>query len=247
MQLYVICGFMFLGASIAGYDASLMGNLLEMHFFPSQFGAKLIGIKAGIISSMYSIGAVSGLPFVGLCADNWGRRVGIALGCVFIIMGTIIQGTSLQLPQYLAGRIFLVFGATIASVCPAYIAEIAHPIYRGSMTGLYNCFYYIGAVLAAAVLRGCLGYPSNKSWLIPTWFQMVLPAVLPQSLPFFPASPRWQFSNGHTVNCRAALVKYHGNGNPDSLYVRVQMREFEEELDLNVEDNRWWDYRTLFN
>lgn len=90
VELYVICGFMFLGASIAGYDASLMGNLLDIPYFQSQFGAKIIGIKAGIISSMYSIGAVSGLPFVGPCADTWGRRVGIALGCAFIIMGTII-------------------------------------------------------------------------------------------------------------------------------------------------------------
>lgn len=115
------------------------------------------------------------------------------------------------------------------------------------MGGLYNCFYYIGAVLAAAVLRGCLDYSSNKSWLIPTWFQMVLPAILLLSLPFFPESPRWQFSNSQTAKCRAALVKYHGNGDPDSLYVKVQMREFEEELDLNGGDERWWDYRALFN
>lgn len=218
-----------------------------MPFFQSQFGAKILGIKAGIISSMYSIGAVSGLPFVGPCADTWGRRIGIAIGCVFIIMGTIIQGTSHQLSQYLAGRFFLGFGATIASVCPAYIAEIAHPVYRGTMAGLFNCCYYLGSVLAAAVLRGCVDYSSNKSWLIPTWLQMVLPTILLLSLPCFPESPRWQFSNGQTAKCRDALVKYHGNGNPDSLYVKVQMREFEEELELNGGDKRWWDYRALFN
>lgn len=32
VRLYVICGFVFLGASISGYDASLMSNLLDMPF-----------------------------------------------------------------------------------------------------------------------------------------------------------------------------------------------------------------------
>ena len=247
IQLYAICGFMFLGASIGGYDASLMGNLLDMPYFQTQFGASILGVKAGYISSMYAIGSVSALPFVGPCADTWGRRFGVALGCIIIIVGTIIQGTSHQLPQYLAGRFFLGFGSTIASACPAYIVEIAHPVYRGVMAGLFNCFYYVGSVLAAAVLRGCVGYNSSKSWLIPTWFQMALPTILLAVVFFFPESPRWQYSHGQTSDCRATLVKYHGNDNPDSLYVKLQMREFEEELELDGADKRWWDYRSLFD
>jgi MFS family permease len=239
IQLYVICGFMFLGASIGGYDASLMGNLLDMPYFQTQFGASILGVKAGYISSMYSIGAVSALRFVGPSSDTWGRRFGVALGCIIIIMGTIIQGTSHKLPQYLAGRFFLGFGATITSVCPAYIVEIAHPAYRGVMTGLFNCCYYVGSVLAAAILRGCVGYQSNKSWLIPTWFQMALPIILLAAVFFFPESPRWQFSHGQTSQCRATLVKYHGNENEESLYVKLQMREFEEELELDGADKRW--------
>lgn len=247
IQLYIICGFMFLGASIGGYDASLMGNLLDMPYFQTQFGAGILGVKAGYIFSMYSIGAVSALPFVGPCADTWGRRVGVAIGCIIIIVGTIIQGTSHQLPQYLAGRFFLGFGSTVASVCPAYIVEISHPAYRGVMTGLFNCCYYVGSVLAAAILRGCLGYQSNKSWLIPTWFQMALPCILLVALFFFPESPRWQFSHGQAAKCRATLVKFHGNDNEESLYVKLQMREFEEELELDGADKRWWDYRCLFD
>ncbi|KAH8697485.1 MFS sugar transporter-like protein [Talaromyces proteolyticus] len=247
VQLYVICGFMFLGASLGGYDASLMGNLMAMPFFQAEFDAQILGAKTGLISSMYSIGAVSALPFVGPCGDTWGRRPGIALGCVIVIIGTVIQGTSHHLPQYLAGRFFLGFGGTVASVVPAYIVEIAHPTYRGVIGGLYNCCYYVGSVLAAIVLRGCVGYQSNQSWLIPTWFQMALPSILLISIFFFPESPRWQFSHGQVEKCRASLIKYHGNGDSESLYVKLQLREFAEELELNGADKRWWDYRTLFN
>jgi MFS family permease len=105
IHLYAICGLMFLGASMGGYDASLMGNLLDMPHFQLRFGASILGVKAGLISSMFSIGSVCSLPFVGPCADTWGRRVGVGLGCAIIIMGTIVQGTAHHLPQYL-GKTF---------------------------------------------------------------------------------------------------------------------------------------------
>jgi MFS family permease len=43
------------------------------------------------------------------------------------------------------------------------------------------------------------------------------------------------------------LIRYHGNDNPDSLYVQLELREFEEQLELDGADKRWWDYRVLFN
>jgi len=27
---------------------------------------------------------------------------------------------------------------------PAYVAEIAHPVYRGTLTAIYNSFWFIG-------------------------------------------------------------------------------------------------------
>jgi predicted MFS family arabinose efflux permease len=87
IQLYAICSLAFLGSTMGGYDGSLMGNLLAMKPFQTQFGAEILGVQTGLIMSMYSIGSVCGLPFIGPLTDTWGRRVGIAIGCCFIIMG----------------------------------------------------------------------------------------------------------------------------------------------------------------
>ncbi|RHZ64955.1 uncharacterized protein CDV56_109193 [Aspergillus thermomutatus] len=248
IQLYAICSLMFLGSTMGGYDGSLMGNLLAMPSFQSQFDASILGVQTGIIMSMYSIGSVCALPFIGPLTDTWGRRVGIAIGCSLLILGTIIEGVSHRLPQFLAGRFFLGFGACIANVaCPSYVVEIAHPAYRGVITGLYNCCYYLGAILAAVVLRGCVHYTSNAAWLIPTWLQMFFPCVLLAGCMLFPESPRWQYAHGQVDKCLASLVKYHGNDNPDSLYVQLELREFAEELELDGADKRWWDYRALFS
>lgn len=136
LQLYAICGLAFMGSTMGGYDGSLMGNLIAMKPFQEQFGAHILGVQTGIIMSMYSIGSVCGLPFIGPLTDTWGRKVGMAIGCVFIIVGTIIQGVSHHLPQFLAGRFFLGFGGIIANcACPSYVVEFAHPAYRGVIAG----------------------------------------------------------------------------------------------------------------
>ena len=48
-------------------------------------------------------------------------------------------------------------------------------------------------------------------------------------------------------SARDMLVKYHGHGNPDSVWVTLQLHEYEESLELQGADKRWWDYRPLFN
>jgi MFS family permease len=56
---------------------------------------------------MYQIGGVCALPFVGPCVDNFGRRVGMFIGSILIIFGTIISGTTIRtasLGQFEAGR-----------------------------------------------------------------------------------------------------------------------------------------------
>ncbi len=42
------------------------------------------------------------------------------------------------------------------------------------------------------------------------------------------------------------LTKYHGDGNPDSEWVTLQLNEYEELLEMDGADKRWWDYRALF-
>lgn len=68
------------------------------------------------------------LPFVGPAIDTWGRRVGMFIGSLLIILGTIIQATSHEVGQFMGGRFLLGFGVSIAaSAGPMYVIEINHP------------------------------------------------------------------------------------------------------------------------
>ena len=135
----------FLCSTMNGYDGSLLNVLLNNTVFLNNFGGADKGIWAGIVSSLYQIGGVVALPFVGPAVDTWGRRAGMFIGAMTIVVGTIIQGTTSytsSLGQFMAGRFLLGFGVSIAaSAGPIYVVEVVHPAYRGVVTALYNTFW----------------------------------------------------------------------------------------------------------
>ena len=214
-------------------------------------GSNIVGEKIGIITSMYTIGGVCALPFVGPAADTWGRRVGMFIGSSFVILGTIVSATSHDVSQFMGGRFLLGFGVSIATgSAPAYVVEISPPQYRGIVTGLYNCQYYVGSITAAGATRGCLKYDSiysNKAWIIPIWCQMICSGIICSFVFLLPESPRWLYSHGRYEQCKRILVKYHGEGREDNAFVQLQLREYEEEIRQDGSDKRFWDYRELFN
>lgn len=249
LKLYGICFVMFLLSTMHGYDGSLMGSMLVMQTFLQEFGAHDVGVKSALITAMYQIGGVCSLPFIGPLCDSLGRRYTIVVSDILIITGTILEGTSAtnaNLHQYMAGRFFLGFGVNIAaSAGPQYVVEIAHPKFRGRLTGMFNTFYYTGAILASGVVRGSVVYTTNKSWLLPTWIQLVFPSIVAVSCLFFPETPRWLYAHGKKERAVKVLTKYHGDGDESSPFVVMQLLEIEESIDLNGSDKRWWDYRSL--
>ncbi|OQV00862.1 hypothetical protein CLAIMM_06303 [Cladophialophora immunda] len=46
---------------------------------------------------------------------------------------------------------------------------------------------------------------------------------------------------------KAVLVKYHGDSDPDSVVVRVELEEMMEVIRIDGADKRFWDFRELFN
>lgn len=199
---------------------------------------------------MYQIGSVVAIPFIGPAIDTWGRRAGMCIGGATIIIGVIIQIcciTNASVEQFMGGRFFLGFGVSImAAAGPCYVVEVSHPAYRGVVTGLYNVMWPVGALVASGAARGGLDHGGNTSWMIPVALQLMFPCVVTFGAFFLPESPRWLYTRGKRDQAVAALVKYHGNGNPDSEWVKLQLMEYEQHLEMEGADKRWWDYRALF-
>jgi hypothetical protein len=54
------------------------------------------------------------------------------------------------------------------------------------------------------------------------------------------------YTRGRHSDAKKVLAKYHGKGNEDSIWVTMQLREYEEYLNMDGGDKRWWDYKALF-
>ena len=74
-------------------------------------------------------------------------------GAVILIAGACIQGFAYSGPNgndrsmFMVGRFLTGFGiATCQTAGPSYVAEMSHPAWRGVLTGLYNCQYFVGGV-----------------------------------------------------------------------------------------------------
>jgi sugar porter (SP) family MFS transporter len=247
IMIYAFSVIGFFCSTMNGYDGSLINNLLQNKAFKEYYGVQSSGIWAGIVSSMYQIGGVVALPFVGPAIDTWGRRVGMVIGAGLVILGTIIQGTSHASQAFMGGRFLLGFGVSIAAAAgPMYVVEINHPAFRGTVGAMYNTLWFSGAIIASGAARGALNVGGDYSWRVITWLQALFSGLIVLFVFFLPESPRWLYVNNKKEAAKAMLTKYHGNGNSESPWVSLQMHEYEELLNMDGADKRWWDYRALF-
>jgi MFS family permease len=142
--------------------------------------------------------------------------------------------------------------STIATTAAAlYLTEIAPPLYRGTVAGMYNTLYYCGSMIATFCTYGTyLHYPnSNLSFRIPFWLQAVCPGIVALTIWFLPESPRWLIAKGRSDEARAFLVRHHANGDADHPIVRLEMDEMTESLrKFNLTSPReFFDIRVFFN
>jgi MFS family permease len=188
--------------------------------------------------------------------------------------GTIVTSTAKDIPTFVGGRFLLSFFSTLASTAaPLYLIEIAPPLYRGTLAGLYNTLYYMGSILATFTVYGTnLHLQGDIVWRLPLWLQMVCPGIVALFIWFLPESPRWLIGGRflpyplpemHSVlsiadiskgkerfdEARAIVVQYHANGDATHPIVNLEMSEMAESMQ-NGGMMTWkgtFDIRNLFN
>jgi hypothetical protein len=146
--------------------------------------------------------------------------------------------------MYIVARCIIGFGlpyCIVAGSC--LIGELGYPKERPILTALFNACYFIGSIIASGITFGTQRIASDWSWRIPSLLQMA-PSLLQVSLVFFlPESPRFLISKDKHEQALDILVKYHGEGDVNSEFVRAEMAEIKTTLALEMENSRrsWFD------
>lgn len=93
-KLYLLCIFLLVASATTGYDGMMVNTSQQMdkwkEFFPEYEDAN----KLGILINMYNIGSIVSFLAVPYMADYLGRKITIAIGCVFMILGAMVGAFS---------------------------------------------------------------------------------------------------------------------------------------------------------
>ncbi|KAJ7284054.1 general substrate transporter [Mycena rebaudengoi] len=254
IQLYLILLVAFMGSLTNGFDGSVMSAVNGMDQYLGYFGITGtdsgggVGSTTAIIFGIYSIGSIVAVPIAGPVTDRVGRRGGMFIGSMTVIVGAIVATTAKSLGALLGGRFVLGLGVGIVQTAsPSYVVEMAPPQWRGRLTGLFNTFYYAGSILCTGISTATGRLQSTTSWRAPLAIQIVAAGILAIFSLILPESPRWLLSVGRKDEALHILARYHGNDDVNNPLVLLEWKEFEESIKLNASDKRWWDYKELVN
>ena len=232
-----------------GYDGSVMSSINAMKQWHNYFGVGMTGSTIGLVMAIYTAGQVCGSAVAGVMIDSLGRRSGMLLGSCCIIIGSVVQATSQNLSAFIGGRFVVGFGVPMCTTgAITHVVEFAYPTWRGFAGGAYNVLgWYIGSLTASWSCYGTGNIKNNWSWRTPYIIQIVPATIIVAFIWFIPESPRWLFAKGKDDEARRVLIKYHGDGNPESAVVKLECEEIKQSLDAEAEltHGKWWDYSIL--
>lgn len=128
-KAYLICAFASFGGIFFGYDSGYIngvtGSTVFIHIIEGPQATSLSGPHNSLIVSILSAGTFFGALVAGDCADLFGRRNTIVVGCVIYIIGVILQVASHGLGLLVAGRLIAGVGVGFESaIVILYMSEI---------------------------------------------------------------------------------------------------------------------------
>ncbi|KJA17706.1 hypothetical protein HYPSUDRAFT_46033 [Hypholoma sublateritium FD-334 SS-4] len=222
----------------SGFDSSMMNGLQAVNSWDTFYHSPRSTLL-GLMSAIYSAGAIIALPFVPIITDGLGRRRSIAFGSIIMIIGATLQTASQSFAMFVVARFILGLGIPFAIVAASsLIGELSHPKERAIIGSLFNSCYFIGSIVAAGVTLGTFNMPSNWGWRIPSLLQ-VIPSLLQITfISFLPESPRWLISKGRGDEAMSVLVKYHAEGDETSEFAKAEYIQIEQTLELEKETSQ---------
>ncbi|BCS19071.1 putative MFS sugar transporter [Aspergillus puulaauensis] len=261
-SLYLILFPACMGIEItSGFDSQIINVVQIVYTWNKYFGKdtgeltddglpkyEIVSELKGFLAAAYSLGAVLALPFVPWVNQTFGRRWTIMFGSLVSLLGAFLQGFSNGTAMYCMARIILGFGIPFCIVAgSSLLGELGYPKERPFLTSLFNSSYFIGSIVAASVGLGTVDIKTDWAWRTPSLLQIAPAMVQIVFVMFLPESPRYLISKDRTEEAHDILVKYHAEGNRDSVIVKAEIAQIEKTIRIELEDakNTWGDmFRT---
>lgn len=226
----------------SGYDGSALNGMQSLPQWQKFFG-KPSGTRLGAMTFGPTGGTLISVLISAQLCERYGRRYPICGGSIIIIVGSVLQAAAVNYAMFVASRFLLGFGlGIVATAAPPLLSEVAYPSHRGKITSFYLVSWPLGSLVAAWTTYGTFKMTgSSWSWRIPSLLQVSFSLIQAVLSLFAPESPRWLISKGQKQKAFDILVKYHGDGDPNSRLARFEMAEITATLEYEIiqKQSRW--------
>lgn len=231
LNTLLLCALLTQTAS--GFDASCINGLQSLPQWQQFFGEPT-GTRLGAMTFGPTGGILISVVISSQLCDIFGRRWPICGGSLIIILGAIVQATSVNYGMFVASRFLIGFGLGIVSVsAPPLLSEVAYPSHRGKLVSFYLTSWPLGSLIAAWATYGTFQMSNSSwSWRLPSLLQGVFSVIQAVLALFVPESPRWLIYKGRNKEAFDFFVKYHGDGDVNSRLARFEMAEISATLEM---------------
>lgn len=197
----------------------------------NKFMKEPVSAWLGFINAIYWIAFAASCPFSAWAANRFGRKAPIYFGYMPLILGLILETTAPNPTVFIIGRTFLgIPSAAWTSAAPLLVTECAHPQWRGILSALYFCGYYVGASIAAWSAFGTRNYGDSWSWRIVCLLQISCPIGALPGLFLCPESPHWLLYNMKPEQARKTIAEIHSADATDSPCVDNEIKRIQDTL-----------------
>ncbi|KAJ8916729.1 hypothetical protein NQ315_013933 [Exocentrus adspersus] len=180
----------------------------------TETSQETVTLVFSIMVAIFCVGGMIGGAVTGLIADKFGRKGGLLLNNILVILAAICLGTAKSAGSYeliILGRFIIGINSGLnAGLAPMYLAEISPVNLRGAIGTVYQLVITISILISQVLgLQSILG--TQTQWptllaitVVPAIFQIV-------TLPFCPESPKYLMTNkGKELEAQKALSWFRG-------------------------------------
>ncbi|KAJ5374389.1 Major facilitator superfamily domain general substrate transporter [Penicillium concentricum] len=189
-----------MGFLLFGYDQGVMSSIIDAKPFNDVFTAtRGNSTMQGVVTAIYELGCLVGAVFSLMLGDWLGRRKSIMIGASIMILGVVIQVSSIAgyipLAQFCVGRVVTGVGNGMnTATIPTYQAETSRSNNRGLFICIEGSNVAIGTLISYWIDFGASYGPPDLTWRFPIAFQCVFGFIIIFSMLALPESPRWLFT-----------------------------------------------------